>query len=134
MLVDAVETRHRWLLSVRRAAAAKRANHESVAHTSRCVQKSRTVFYSLLEEPPGRILPVFFFFFFFDEVLFFVLLPKDNVFLGKKCQPQGALTEDIITVLIVYIVDDPYFFCLSVLGGLRCGTLAPIYLIVYICT
>ena len=99
-----------------------------------CPEVENSVLQSFGRTPGAYFSRLFIYFFFFDEVLFFVLLPKDNVFLGKKCQPQGALTEDIITVLIVYIVDDPYFFCLSVLGGLRCGTLAPIYLIVYICT
>ena len=35
LLVDVVETRHRWLLSARYGAAEKRATHECVAGVSR---------------------------------------------------------------------------------------------------
>ena len=85
LLVDAIETRHRWSLSARYAVADKRATHESVAGVSRSL---------FLEENPGAFPPRDLFYISLRSPAYLSVLPGDNVFLKQKRSPQGALTED----------------------------------------
>ena len=92
LLADAVETRRRWSLSARYAAAGKRATHESVAHA--CVEHA-----VIWKKPPGGVfsLGLFFSFFFLRRFprFFCFFSPRGKRVEKKKRLPQEALTKDI---------------------------------------
>ena len=88
LLVDAVETRHRCLLSARYAAEAKRDTYTGV-----CGGRVQN---TVSEETPGA-----FSFFFHEGPHTSLFSPGTTVYWGKKKRSsQGALTEDI-TVLYI---------------------------------
>ena len=87
LLVDAVETRHRWLLIARYVAAGKRATHEFVA------EESITLCFWI--NLTGRFLPGVFL---LRSLSYLFVSPRGQRFIERKRSTQAALAVDITVV------------------------------------